>query len=113
VLVSIGKGRGGDGDLVDLLLECHGRLRSFAGMARAAGERADLPAGERADACAPCANLGARAHGRGRSEACSLWRWTEQLFARVQTTIDRIILSGQARHGKWRLDGRAAAQIVP
>ncbi len=52
MLVSIGKGRGSDGDLVDLLLECHGRIRSFSVMARAAAERTDLPAGERADACA-------------------------------------------------------------
>jgi iron-sulfur cluster repair protein YtfE (RIC family) len=53
-MISIGK-RSGGGDLVELLLECHARIRSFAALARAAGELPGASAAERIDACAQVA----------------------------------------------------------
>lgn len=50
MLVSIGK-RERSEELVDLLLECHGRIRQFLELAREAGERRDLPVVDVVDAC--------------------------------------------------------------
>lgn len=53
MLSSIGKKpRQEASELVALLLECHERIRRFISLARVAGERADLPPSELADACA-------------------------------------------------------------
>lgn len=41
-------------DLVDLLLECHGRIRTFTGLAEALGRRSDAPASEIVEGCARC-----------------------------------------------------------
>jgi len=53
MLVKIGPGMKSDesDDVVDLLLACHERIRSFTALARAAGERSDVSASEVADAC--------------------------------------------------------------
>lgn len=51
MLVSIGKRRQ-SAELVDLLLECHGRIRQFVRLAADVGERLDLPVSEVEDACA-------------------------------------------------------------
>ena len=50
MLVKIGPGMKSD-DVVDLLLACHERIRSFTALARAAGERSDVSASEVVDAC--------------------------------------------------------------
>lgn len=50
MLVSIGKTRR-SGELVDLLLECHGKIRQFTALARDAGERPSLSEPEVVDAC--------------------------------------------------------------
>ncbi len=53
MLISIGKSPKAEAlDLVDVLLECHERIRRFTSMARAVAERADLPADEAIEACA-------------------------------------------------------------
>jgi hemerythrin-like domain-containing protein len=52
MLLEIGQGSKRSGDLVDLLLECHGRIRSFLALAHAAGSREGVPAAEVAEACA-------------------------------------------------------------
>jgi iron-sulfur cluster repair protein YtfE (RIC family) len=39
-------------DLVDLLLECHERIRKFVALARTAGESTDAPSDQVVDACA-------------------------------------------------------------
>lgn len=53
MLISIGKNRKTEAaDLVELLLECHERIRRFAGLARAVAERSDLPSDEVVDVCA-------------------------------------------------------------
>lgn len=52
MLVSIGRKPRAEGDLVDLLAECHGRIRNFSGMAVTLVERADLPREEIVEACA-------------------------------------------------------------
>jgi iron-sulfur cluster repair protein YtfE (RIC family) len=41
-------------DLVDLLLSCHARIRSFVGVAEAISARQDLPDAEVREACASC-----------------------------------------------------------
>ncbi len=51
MLHTIGKKRSGEGDLVDMLLECHGRIRTFSGLAIAIGERADVAPAEVIDGC--------------------------------------------------------------
>ena len=54
MLVSIGRKqseRGDARDLVAQLLDCHDRIRTFVALAKAAGERADLPDAERSEAC--------------------------------------------------------------
>jgi iron-sulfur cluster repair protein YtfE (RIC family) len=50
MLVTIGKPPAGD-DLVDNLLECHGRIRSFVAVAVAAAERRDVAASAVVDGC--------------------------------------------------------------
>ena len=50
MLVSIGKSRR-SGELVELLLECHGRIRQFTELARETGERRDLAAPDVVAAC--------------------------------------------------------------
>jgi hemerythrin-like domain-containing protein len=50
LLVSIGKSRR-SGELVDLLLECHGRIRQFAELAYQTGQRRDLAAPDVVVAC--------------------------------------------------------------
>lgn len=50
MLHSIGR-KQAPGDLVDMLLECHGRIRNFITLAVSAGERVDVPAAEIVDAC--------------------------------------------------------------
>lgn len=40
--------------LVEMLLECHGRIRSFAELARTVGERPDAPEAEVVEACVRC-----------------------------------------------------------
>ena len=52
MLVSLGHHAKAQGDLVDLLLECHDKIRSFVRLAEAVGTRVDLKDGECADACA-------------------------------------------------------------
>lgn len=52
MLVSIGSKRRAEQDLVDVLLECHQRIRNFVRIATDVGRRADLPASEVLDACA-------------------------------------------------------------
>lgn len=52
MLHTIGKKQSSEGDLVDMLLECHGRIRNFSGLAIAAGERVDVPPSEVSDVCA-------------------------------------------------------------
>lgn len=52
MLHTIGKKQSSDGDLVDMLLECHGRIRNFSGLAIAVGERADVSPSEVAEVCA-------------------------------------------------------------
>lgn len=52
MLVQIGRGRAQPAALVDLLLACHARIRSFLALARAAAQRADRPEPEIAEACA-------------------------------------------------------------
>jgi iron-sulfur cluster repair protein YtfE (RIC family) len=49
LLLSIGKKQQSE-ELVDLLLGCHGRIRTFLALAIAIGERADAPDGDVADA---------------------------------------------------------------
>src|SRR5690348_4599251 len=52
MLVQLGGSRRTQGDgPVELLLECHERIRTFIALARAAGEKPDAPAAEIADAC--------------------------------------------------------------
>jgi iron-sulfur cluster repair protein YtfE (RIC family) len=51
MLVSIGK-RQRTGELVESLLECHGRIREFCELARALGQRRDLAASDVVDGCA-------------------------------------------------------------
>jgi iron-sulfur cluster repair protein YtfE (RIC family) len=50
MLHSIGK-KSAPADLVDMLLECHGRIRKFSALAVAIAERTDLPRDELAEAC--------------------------------------------------------------
>jgi iron-sulfur cluster repair protein YtfE (RIC family) len=50
LLVSIGKSRR-SGELVELLSECHGRIRQFAELARETGQRRDLAAPDVIAAC--------------------------------------------------------------
>lgn len=50
--VAIGRRREDPGDLVDLLLECHARIRSFVELARLAATRADVTPADVSDACA-------------------------------------------------------------
>ena len=52
MLITIRKRRGtGEGDLVDLLLACHERIRRFAVLAVTVAQRQDLPGNEVAEAC--------------------------------------------------------------
>jgi iron-sulfur cluster repair protein YtfE (RIC family) len=51
MLHTIGRKQTVSGDLVDMLLECHGRIRTFSALAIAAGERGDVPADELVEAC--------------------------------------------------------------
>jgi iron-sulfur cluster repair protein YtfE (RIC family) len=51
MLIKIGATPSASEDLVDLLLACHDRIRSFTALARAAGERADALPSDVADAC--------------------------------------------------------------
>jgi hemerythrin-like domain-containing protein len=51
MLVRIGSRSGSSEDLVDLLLACHDRIRSFTALARAAAERSDAGADDVIDAC--------------------------------------------------------------
>ncbi len=51
MLVTLGHRRA-TADLVGALLECHERIRSFSTLARRVADRPDLPAAERAEACA-------------------------------------------------------------
>jgi iron-sulfur cluster repair protein YtfE (RIC family) len=46
------KDRRNGGDLVDMLLDCHGRIRTFSGLAVAVTERIDAPRVEVVDVCA-------------------------------------------------------------
>lgn len=48
----LGRPREAPGDLVDLLLECHARIRSFVDLARLAATRPDLGPQDVTDACA-------------------------------------------------------------
>ncbi|MDQ2668890.1 MAG: hemerythrin domain-containing protein [Gemmatimonadota bacterium] len=52
MLLTMGRKHHGGGDLVDMLLECHVRIRTFSSLAIAVGEHADAPVAEVADACA-------------------------------------------------------------
>jgi iron-sulfur cluster repair protein YtfE (RIC family) len=52
MLLSIGKRAAASEDLVTLLLECHGRIRSFLEIARRAADADQAPAAEIAEACA-------------------------------------------------------------
>lgn len=54
MFVSIGRRSKEARDLVDLLLECHERIRSFIRLAEAVGSRRDLPAEEVEQACLRC-----------------------------------------------------------
>jgi len=51
MLITIGQKPSAARDLVDLLLECHERIRSFVALARAAAEEADPPETEIVEAC--------------------------------------------------------------
>jgi iron-sulfur cluster repair protein YtfE (RIC family) len=52
MLITIGKRRGAaEGDLVDLLLACHARIRKFAALAVTVAQRQDFPGDEVAEAC--------------------------------------------------------------
>ncbi len=51
MLLQIGQKHQSPKDLVGLLLECHERIRTFIGLARAVGERSDLPEAEVLDLC--------------------------------------------------------------
>lgn len=50
--ISLGQRRKDPADLVDLLLECHERIRSFVDLAQLAATRADLSQADVTDACA-------------------------------------------------------------
>ena len=50
MLVTIGKSQR-TGELLELLLECHGRIRQFVELARETGERPGSPAFDVVDAC--------------------------------------------------------------
>jgi len=52
VLISLGTGPRPEGDVVDLFLDCHERIRRFVELARVLGRRGDLPAAEVEDGCA-------------------------------------------------------------
>lgn len=52
VYVKIGQTRKSERGLVDLLLDCHERIRSFTALAMAVGERRDLPEADVVDGCA-------------------------------------------------------------
>jgi iron-sulfur cluster repair protein YtfE (RIC family) len=49
--VTIGRSKKVPGDLVDLLGECHQRIRKFTMLATAAARRTDVPADETVEAC--------------------------------------------------------------
>lgn len=51
MLHTIGRRARGHDDLVDMLLECHARIRSFTGLAVSVGERAGTPVLEVIEAC--------------------------------------------------------------
>ena len=55
MLTPLGRRRNQTEDLVELLLECHERIRTFAKLAVMLGERADVPADEVVESCARCA----------------------------------------------------------
>jgi iron-sulfur cluster repair protein YtfE (RIC family) len=94
MLVKIGPGMKSD-DVVDLLLACHERIRSFAALARAAGERSDVSASEVADACSSVE--------RYFTEALPLHVRDEEdsLFPRLQglsPEIDEALLAMKEQH---------------
>lgn len=53
MLIAIGRRAKSEG-LVDLLLECHGRIRNFVQLAKHVGQRRDVTASEVVDACRAC-----------------------------------------------------------
>jgi hemerythrin-like domain-containing protein len=52
VFLKIGQARRRGDDVVELLLECHDRIRNFTALARAIGERSDDTESDAVDACA-------------------------------------------------------------
>lgn len=83
------------GELVELLLECHARIRSFIALARAAGERSDCTEQQRIDACADVARYFEQAlplHVRDEEES---------LLPRLSghsPEVDSALASMQAQH---------------
>jgi hemerythrin-like domain-containing protein len=51
MLHAIGRKQRNSGDLVDMLVDCHVRIRTFSALAVAVSERADTPVVEVADVC--------------------------------------------------------------
>lgn len=51
MLIGIRQSQRAPDDLVDLLVECHGRIRRFVALARKAGERGDFPEREIVETC--------------------------------------------------------------
>lgn len=51
MLTRLGRSARPSTTLVGLLIDCHGRIRQFLGIARAVAERDDVGAGDRAEAC--------------------------------------------------------------
>ena len=98
MLISIGR-REQKGDVIDLLLECHGRIRTFVTMARATGESQGREAHELVDACARVE--------RYFTEALPLHVQDEEesLLPRLQgrrADVDRALASMHAQHEAHR-----------
>jgi iron-sulfur cluster repair protein YtfE (RIC family) len=54
MFVSIGQKRRAPAGLIELLLECHGRIRSFVGLARQLGSSSGVPPSELSEGCLRC-----------------------------------------------------------
>jgi hemerythrin-like domain-containing protein len=108
MLLSLGR-RTVTEDLVALLLECHGRIRTFVALASEAGRRADLPDDEVRGACLRCEryfSLALPLHVRDEEES---------LLPRLQgasAEVDEALAAMHRQHGEHEAPIRALLETL-
>ncbi len=109
MLVSIGSGRDAPDDVVELLLACHGRIRSFVDLAQLTSSGRELPDAEVAQACARIE--------RYFVEALPLHVADEEqsILPRLlgqEHEVDRALLEMRAQHGEHESPLRALLESI-